>query len=227
MVESAASTNRGIFVSYRRHDTATHASQLYDRLGGYFGRTQLFMDIGSIELGADFGAAIDQALDSCDVLLVVIGRQWLTSSYKGRRRIDDPNDLVRQEVEGALLRDVLVIPVLVDDAIMPRREELPRTLARLARRNAHRLSHDGYQNDMERLIQAIENTRGQELNQAREVHTSARPSNERSKSHTKEKAGRWTPWRAFTQVRHSSNFQLLPFSLVTGRARGPASGPTP
>jgi TIR domain len=130
-----------IFMSYRRDETAYPAGWLYDRLADHFGGGQVFKDIDSIELGDDFVEVITSAVGSCDVLLALIGDQWLTiTDAHGQRRLDDPDDFVRLEIEAALTRNVRVIPILVDGARMPRAAELPASLARLVRRQALELS---------------------------------------------------------------------------------------
>jgi hypothetical protein len=118
-----------IFINYRREDAAGHAGRLFDSLGNHFAG-RLFMDVDTLEAGVDFVEAIEQAVGSCEALIVVIGREWLTVKDKaGRRRLDDPADFVRLEVESALARRIRVIPVLVQDAPMPGAEELPASLA--------------------------------------------------------------------------------------------------
>jgi len=103
-----------IFMTYRREDTAYPAAWLFDRLAGHFGRDQVFKDIDSIELGDDFVEVITAAVGSCDALLALIGDRWLSSTDRdGQRRLDDPGDFVRLEIEAALARDVRVIPILV------------------------------------------------------------------------------------------------------------------
>ena len=110
-----------IFMTYRREDTAYPAAWLFDRLAGHFGRDQVFKDIDSIELGDDFVEVITAAVGSCDALLALIGDRWLSSTDRdGQRRLDDPGDFVRLEIEAALARDVRVIPILVGGAQMPR-----------------------------------------------------------------------------------------------------------
>jgi hypothetical protein len=127
----------GIFISYRREQASGVAGRLYDRLVDRFGEAQVFIDVASIEPGVDFADVITRAVASCDVLLAVIGPGWLAASDDaGERRLDDPDDLVRLEVEAGLARDVRVIPVLVEGATMSRRKDLPEDLATLARRNA-------------------------------------------------------------------------------------------
>jgi hypothetical protein len=115
-----------IFVSYRRHDSAYPTGWLTDRLVEHYGPKQVFTDVDSIELGDDYAKKITLAVASCDVLLAVIGPGWLAAQDEdGRRRLDDPEDYVRVEIEAALRRRALVVPILVDGASMPRVSDLP------------------------------------------------------------------------------------------------------
>ena len=148
-----------IFLSYRREDTAGHAGRLRDALVERFGPGRLFMDLDSIRGGDDFVEALDKAVASCAVVVVVIGRQWVSASdKKGDRRLDNPNDFVRMEVEAALKRGVKVIPALVQEAEMPSEDVLPAPLAKLARRNAVEISDNRWDYDVGRLVEVIEET---------------------------------------------------------------------
>jgi TIR domain len=154
---SQAINQRGIFISYRREETASYAGRLYDRLTDRFGEGQIFMDVDSILPGVDFTQAIAQAVGSCRVLLAVIGRSWLTAAdQKGRRRIDDPQDFVRLEIEAALDRNILVIPVLVDGAMMPTSGDLPDSIYKLSRRNALRIENESFRRDFDWLFEVIQ-----------------------------------------------------------------------
>jgi hypothetical protein len=125
-----------IFVSYRRQDTPHVAGRLFDRLTMRFGGSHVFMDIASIEPGFDFAKMIDEAVSGCDVLLALIGQRWLSAvDDHGRRRLDNPDDLVLLKVKTALEQDIRVIPVLVDGASAPRRDELPIAISGLIRLN--------------------------------------------------------------------------------------------
>ena len=147
----------GLFISYRRQDAPDLAGRLYDRLEERFGEDRVFMDVDSIEPGLDFSAVISRAVSSCAVLLVVIGDKWLTATDpRGRRRLDNPDDYVRLELEAGLTRDVRVIPVLVEGVAMPGSRELPDSLSQLAGRNALEISHALFRRDAERLIAAVE-----------------------------------------------------------------------
>lgn len=145
-----------IFISYRREDSAGHTGRLYDFLQAHFGQESLFMDLTAIESGQNFVDAINAAVGSSDVLLAIIGRQWLTCTGPSGRRLDDPRDFVRTEIAAALERRTPVIPVLVEGAAMPSAEALPALLKPLAEHNAHELSDNRWSYDVERLIQATE-----------------------------------------------------------------------
>ena len=158
MPESAGPSPGRIFISYRREETAYPAGWLFDRLGDRFGG-QVFKDVDSIELGDDFVEVITGAVGSCDVLLALIGDQWLTiEDEDGRRRLDDPGDFVRLEIEAALTRNVRVIPILVDGARMPRAADLPASLAKLVRRQALELSPARFDFDTSRLLRVLDKT---------------------------------------------------------------------
>lgn len=147
----------GIFISYRREESAGHAGRIYDRLRDKFGKGRVFMDVSAIEPGVDFVEAIDRAVGSCAVLLVVIGRRWLEcANPAGRRRLDDPKDFIRLEVGTALRRTIRVIPVLVQDAQMPGEEDLPEEMKLLARRNAIEINDNHWDSDLTQLVETLE-----------------------------------------------------------------------
>jgi predicted ATPase len=115
------------------------------------------MDVDTIEPGADFAEVINAAVGSCEVLVTVIGKSWLSlADANGKRRLDDQQDLVRLEIQSALEQGIRVIPALVQGARMPRAGELPDTLAKLAGRHAFEISYARWQYDVERLITAVE-----------------------------------------------------------------------
>jgi hypothetical protein len=150
-------SSRGIFLSYRRADAAPYARLLQFQLRERFPDMHIFMDLDSIEAGLDFAEVIGEAVDSCGLLVALIGRQWLSlTDEQGRRRLDNPGDYVRFEVQTALERGVRVIPVLVDGAKPPRSEQLPAGLRRLARLNALELSYGRYEYDADQLLELIQ-----------------------------------------------------------------------
>jgi hypothetical protein len=125
-----------IFVSYGRAETAPQAAWLCDRLAERFGRHQVVKDVDPAAAG------------SCDVLLALIGRYWLTPA--------GPDDVVRREIESALAHGVPVIPVLVDGARMPAPGELPPSLAGLAQRPPLALGAASPELDVSRLVQVLD-----------------------------------------------------------------------
>lgn len=147
-----------VFISYRRDDSAGHAGRLYDAIRSRLGDgAEVFMDVDSIQPGVNFLERIQSAVGSCDVLLAVIGPQWSTATAEGdRRRLDDPSDLVRVEIEAALARGVQVVPVLVHGARMPGPRELPPSLTELSHREAIEMSDARWSFDVDRLVQSIE-----------------------------------------------------------------------
>jgi len=158
---SAAKEKLKIFISYRRTDSEGFAGRLFDQLSSRFGEDQIFMDIDTIEPGEDFVEVIEKAVSSCNILIAVIGKGWLTGVDElGRRRLENPDDFVRVEILTALERNIRVIPILVQGAVMPRAGELPDVLAKLARRNALELSSARWKYDTDRLITAIEKVLG-------------------------------------------------------------------
>jgi formylglycine-generating enzyme required for sulfatase activity len=147
-----------IFVGYRRDDTADVAGRIYDAMAQRFGKQRVFKDVDNIGPGVDFGDYIKTVLPRCRVALVLIGPHWLESKDEtGKRRLDDDHDWVRIEIETALATPgVLVVPVLVNGARMPRGEEVPDSLKALLRRNAAIIRRDpDFHDDVERLATAI------------------------------------------------------------------------
>ena len=148
---------QNIFVSYRREDSSDVTGRIFDHLRAAFGEQHLFKDVDSIPLGTDFREVISDAIQRCDVLVVVIGEKWLEARNEaGGRRIDDPDDYVRLEISSALDRNIPVIPVLVGGATIPTQESLPAPLQRLAFRNALYVRPDpDFHNDTERLCRDL------------------------------------------------------------------------
>jgi len=146
-----------VFISYRRDDEKYAAGRLYDHLSQHFPKNQIFIDVDNLEPGVDFIEAIEASVGSCDALIAVIGKRWLTSTdQEGKRRLDNPEDFVRLEIATALKRNIRVIPVLVDGALMPRSSDLPDNLQPLVRRNALDVSHNRFNADSGRLLAVLE-----------------------------------------------------------------------
>ncbi len=151
-----------LFISYRRDDSADVTGRLHDRLKSHFGDGTIFLDIDTIPFGMDFRQCIGDAVNQCDVLLAVIGDHWLDARYadgpnQGSRRLDDPHDYVRIEIESALGRGIPVVPLLVGKAAMPPESQLPDGLKELAFRHAAQArSGPDFQGHVDRLIQGLD-----------------------------------------------------------------------
>lgn len=147
-----------IFIGYRRDDTADVAGRVYDAMIQRFGKNRVFKDVDNIGPGIDFGDYIKNILPKCCVALILIGPHWLQSRDEdGSRRLEDEQDWVRIEIETSLSTpNVLVVPVLVNGARMPRSSDLPDSLRPLLRRNAAMIRRDpDFHDDVERLASAL------------------------------------------------------------------------
>jgi len=156
--DDASSLAGSIFISYRRDDTGESAGRIYDWLVREFPPGAVFKDVESIPYGVDFRTHLQEALGRCRIVLVLIGPQWSSICDKhGNRRLEDPRDFVRIEIETALVRDDLrVIPILVGNAHPPSPADLPETLQELAFRNAAGVRRDpDFTTDMGRLIAQV------------------------------------------------------------------------
>jgi TIR domain-containing protein len=142
-----------IFINYRREDSIGTAGRLHDRLTDTFGRDNLFMDVDNIPVGVNFEEYLKSQVAACDVVLSVIGPNWLNAKDEtDQRRLDKPDDFVAIELAAALARDILVIPVLVDGTRMPKASELPVSLKPFALRNAIQVRNTNFGSDAEQLI---------------------------------------------------------------------------
>jgi hypothetical protein len=157
-ISPAPRTPRTIFISYRRQDSSDVTGRIYDRLVQHFSKEAIFKDVDSIPLGMDFRMLLGDAVGKCNLLLAIVGRQWLNSQNEsGTRRLDDPRDFVRIEIESALQRDIPVIPLLVQGAGVPAENDLPSSMRALVYRNAISIRPDpDFHHDIDRLIKGIE-----------------------------------------------------------------------
>ncbi len=145
-----------VFISYRRETTAGEARALFNELLEKLGENSVFMDVDSIALGRDFRGALQKTLESCDLMLVLIGRDWAeVKDEAGRPRLHSPGDFVRLEIEAALKRDIVVTPILVQGAHMPAPEQLPADIRDLVYRNGFELSHNRWESDFAELTRRL------------------------------------------------------------------------
>src|ERR1700680_183554 len=150
-----------IFISYRREDTSGYAGRLYDQVSAHFGRDHVFMDVADLEPGSDFVETIEKKVGTCDALIALIGKNWLTiKDEQNQVRLSRPGDFVNVEIAAALKRNVEVIPVLVGGAKMPLERELPESLLLLSRRQALEISDVHFTRDVGDLIEALKKPAG-------------------------------------------------------------------
>jgi hypothetical protein len=124
--------NNNVFLSYRRDDTQEVVGRIHDQFVKSLGEENVFFDIDSIPLGVDFRRVLGEEVGRCHVVIAVIGPNWLTAvDRQGRRRLDDPDDFVRIEVETALERGTHVVLALVKGARVPPADQLPASLAKM------------------------------------------------------------------------------------------------
>jgi hypothetical protein len=141
-----------LFLSYRRNDTGPIAARIHEELERQFGRASIFMDVEEIPGGKPWRKQIDDALNDCHALIVLIGSRWLEG-----RRLDAPDDLVRWEIEQALARAIPILPILVDKARMPVENQLPKSLSALVKQQG--LPVDGDRTFSDTMARVIEDLR--------------------------------------------------------------------
>ena len=148
-----------VFISYRRKDSSTMTGRIYDNLESALGANKVFRDIDDIGPGEDFRAKLAKEIDKSDIVLIIIGHEWVNiRDENGNGRLDNPNDYVRLEVESSLKRtDKIVIPVLVEGTPMPDPTSLPEDMRELCYRNAVSVRQDpDFHRDIQKLIKQIQ-----------------------------------------------------------------------
>ncbi|HML09911.1 MAG TPA: peptidoglycan-binding protein [Stellaceae bacterium] len=145
-----------ITISYRREDSGVITGRIFDRLVARYGRDSIFRDIDNIPLGVDFRQHINHVLDQSDIVLAIVGPQWI-GPRRGQSRLANEADPVRVEIEAVLRRDVPLIPVLVLRASMPQITQLPDSLRDFAYRNGIQVdSGQDFDQHIGRLIRAMD-----------------------------------------------------------------------
>ena len=147
---------RSVFISYRRGDSEGQARSLNFDLVERIGKDAVFMDVDSIALGQDFRHILRERLDSCDLMLALIGPGWLDAKdAAGNRRLESATDLVRQEIAAALQKNIPVTPVLLQGAQMPLPERLPDDIKDLVYRNGFELGHSTWESDVSEMVRRL------------------------------------------------------------------------
>jgi hypothetical protein len=153
-----------IVINYQRRDTRGYALFLYDRLSQVFSSQRVFIDVGGQLSGrGDYEKLIFKKIEECRVLLVLIGPDWLHSADENGRRLCQPDDMVRREIDRAFQQDKAVLPVLVNGAPMPRAKQLPDCINLLPRMNAEQLRHERADQDAKTIVDAVKKSLKQPL----------------------------------------------------------------
>ncbi|HUN06076.1 MAG TPA: SUMF1/EgtB/PvdO family nonheme iron enzyme [Aggregatilineales bacterium] len=148
-----------IFISYRRDDNAIAANAIYKALVQTFGEQDIFFDVHGMPLGVDWEAYLREQVHACRVMLVVIGRDWLTirDPDTGERRLDQAVDFVRYEIETALQRNIPVIPLFLDGVRTLPTAELPESIQALTKRQGQSIRRaPDFDGDISRLVVQLE-----------------------------------------------------------------------
>jgi TIR domain len=152
-----------VFISYRREDTASAAGRVYDRLCRLLKKQNVFFDVSAIKAGEDFEKSIVSAIRSSGAALIFIGDKWLAPIQPTNMvRIWEPGDYVRAEVRSALARPILVLPILVAGAQMPKPEQLPEDVRAITTKNALPLRHESFDDDTQNIVAAVLGTTAKE-----------------------------------------------------------------
>lgn len=152
-----------VFISYRRNDTAPAAGRVYDRISKIISEPNVFFDVNNIRGGEDFENRIVNEIKKSDAVLVFIGKKWLEPAQPGGKgRIWEPDDYVRVEVRTALACNILMLPILVDGAQMPKPDWLPGDVQAIATKNALPLRHETFDDDTQNVVATVLGLPGRE-----------------------------------------------------------------
>ena len=148
-----------IFISYRRDDSQWQTKAIYEALSRHVAnpKEDIFFDLDSMTVGLNFRQQIETTVQKCDMLVAMIGRNWLAAvdPDTGRRRLDDPRDFVRAEIAAALKRNIPVVPVLLDGVAVPEADELPEDIRELSERHGVKVRADSFDNDVNHLVRGL------------------------------------------------------------------------
>jgi TIR domain len=148
--------NPPLFLSYRRADSASQTSLLYDAIRRRFGAETVYMDTSSVAWGEEWQTALERAVRGANVIIVVIGPRWMLACNEwGQRHIDQRDDWVRREIELALSVRSTILPLLVGGMTMPPPRAFPEAVVDLATRQAISLSDQGLSSEVEAVLEHL------------------------------------------------------------------------
>ncbi len=142
-----------VFICYRRSDSAASAQIIFDRLKLEFGIERVFLDVVSNPPGTNYVKSFDEELPKYNVMLVVIGKNWLVRDDEDAAcRLSQDKDPVRVEIRSAIQNNIELIPIFVDGASMPKVDQLPKDIQVLIQQTGVNLYHDLYDASFEKLL---------------------------------------------------------------------------
>lgn len=153
-----------IFINYRRDDVKADALGIYKALAAKYGTAGVFMDVRDLSGGQVFDKVIADELAQSDVLVAVIGPNWM--NLLSARMAAGNKDLMREEIATALERNLIVIQVLIDSAPPPRADTLPDDVRALATHEAEEVRFKYFDRDMENITAVIDARREQRARKA-------------------------------------------------------------
>ncbi|MEL7031280.1 MAG: TIR domain-containing protein [Pseudomonadota bacterium] len=139
-----------LFLSYRREDSKHATGRLYLEMRKEFSSRDIFFDVENIEGGVDFVDKLESTVARSDVLLALIGRKW-----NEEKRLLDTRNHVRRELAAANSNGVAILPILIDDAPIPSRLNLPEELQFILKLNALRLRHESFSSDASVILDSV------------------------------------------------------------------------
>jgi hypothetical protein len=144
---------RSSFVTDERI-TAGYAGRPHEHLKAEYGMEGVLLDVATEGDAELLRGWVQRVVPQSAVIMVLVGDRWL-EGQTGRRRIDDPNDVVRFEIELALSRSVPIIPVLVDGAAFPTTAELPESIRGLSEFKGYPLSNANWDGELKTILSAV------------------------------------------------------------------------
>lgn len=150
-------SRKGIFICYRRDDAGAFAGWVHAHLAARFGPDRVFLDVVGIDPGEQFQQTIQTRIGGCGAALVLIGRNWLNvRNEHDQLRLQDPDDLVRFEIASALEKGLRIIPILVDGAKLPRRDQLHENIQPLLDFNGIDVQQTNFYQSLDSIIRKLQ-----------------------------------------------------------------------
>jgi hypothetical protein len=149
--------SKDIFISYRSADSEGWTNFIGTHLQQEFGEDRVYLDADSLEPGQRYAEVLLAQVAAAKVFIPVVGRNWLRATNKksGMRRLDEPLDLLRREIETAIASGKLIIPVMVDDADIPTPADLPPSIRSLFEVEVVRITGKTKKGDISRLLASV------------------------------------------------------------------------